>query len=86
MKNPYEILGIRRKSNVPVTQEEVLTAVAESMRKAPRGLKDCLLAQRQLVDPVERAIVDFLFPAETVSDASSPGVETLDLTWKWDEH
>jgi len=93
--NPYEILGIEDRA---ATHTDILAALARAMKQDPARLRDFAEAHRQLFDPVQRAVADFLFflePVDASAEAPTAGggvspeelshwaPTAIDLEWKW---
>ena len=79
---PYKTLCITRSAS----HAEILKAVAYAMRKSPTRLRELAEAQRQLLDPVQRPIADFLFCLEPSFEPQAYETDdrvAIDLEWKW---
>ena len=58
MKNPYEVLGVSQNA----TKSEILKARTTAMKNRIFRLPDIHMAEKQLLNPIQRLAADFIYP------------------------
>ncbi|MEA1935117.1 MAG: hypothetical protein U9N60_11975 [Thermodesulfobacteriota bacterium] len=59
--NPYKILGVDRSAG----KREIVQAAAMALRERKFSGHEVALAQKQLLDPASKAVLDFLYFVES---------------------